>query len=69
MGRCCDAARDVAGGEVRALEDLLRAMMAFEPVERPTADQVLRSEYMTKWALPAWDRQNGNSSRYLDSKI
>lgn len=48
---------DIAGGELRALEDMLRAMMAFEPAERPTADQLLRSEYMIKWALPAWERQ------------
>ncbi|RJE23150.1 CMGC SRPK protein kinase [Aspergillus sclerotialis] len=47
---------DVAGGELRAMEDLLRAMMTFEPAERPTADQLLGSEYM-KWALPAWERQ------------
>ncbi|CDM34201.1 unnamed protein product [Penicillium roqueforti FM164] len=26
---------DVAGGELRALEDFLRAMMTFEPAERP----------------------------------
>lgn len=48
---------DVAGGELRALEDMLRAMMAFEPAGRATADQLLRSEYMVKWALPAWERQ------------
>ena len=48
---------DVAGGELCALEDFLRAMAAFEPAERPTADQLLRPEYMVKWALPAWERQ------------
>jgi serine/threonine protein kinase len=48
---------DVAGGEMRALEELLRGMMTFEPSERFTAEQVLRSEYMVKWALPAWERQ------------
>ncbi|KAJ5109338.1 kinase domain-containing protein [Penicillium angulare] len=48
---------DVAGGELRALEDLLRAMMAFEPTERPTVDQILKSEYVVKWAMPAWERQ------------
>lgn len=48
---------DVAGGELRALEDLLRAMMAFEPGERPTADQLITFEYVVKWALPAWERQ------------
>ncbi|KAJ5558810.1 kinase domain-containing protein [Penicillium sp. DV-2018c] len=50
---------DVAGGELRALEDFLRAMMTFEPAERPTADQLLGHEYMVKWALPAWERQKG----------
>ncbi|PGH10977.1 hypothetical protein AJ79_05128 [Helicocarpus griseus UAMH5409] len=48
---------DVAGGELKALEDMLRGMMAFEPAERPTAKQLLASEYMVKWAMPAWERQ------------
>lgn len=48
---------DVAGGELKALEDMLRAMMTFEPAERPTAKQLLTSEYMVKWAMPAWQRQ------------
>lgn len=48
---------DVAGGEMRALEDMLRGMLAFEPAERPTAEQLLECEYMRKWALPAWERQ------------
>ncbi|KAL4904765.1 kinase-like domain-containing protein [Aspergillus multicolor] len=39
---------DVAGGEPKALEDLLRAMMSFEPGERPTAEQLLASKYMVK---------------------
>lgn len=49
--------RDVQGGEMRALEELLRGMMTFEPTERLTAEQLMRSEYMEKWAMPAWDRQ------------
>ncbi|KAK2758675.1 hypothetical protein FQN54_003365 [Arachnomyces sp. PD_36] len=48
---------DVAGGEFKALEDMLRAMMTFEPAERPTVNQLLASEYMVKWAIPAWERQ------------
>jgi hypothetical protein len=48
---------DVEGGEMRALEDLLRGMLAFEPGERLTAEELVRSEYMVKWALPAWKRQ------------
>ncbi|OAA37002.1 Protein kinase domain containing protein [Metarhizium rileyi] len=48
---------DVKGGEMQALEKLLRRMLAFEPSERPTAEQLMRSEYMVKWAIPAWERQ------------
>ncbi|KAJ6184731.1 kinase domain-containing protein [Penicillium mononematosum] len=55
---------DVAGGELHALEDFLRAMMTFEPAERPTADQLLGSEYMAKWALPAWERQKMRESAH-----
>jgi serine/threonine protein kinase len=55
---------DVAGGEQRALEDFLRAMMTFEPAERPSADQLLGSEYMVKWALPAWERQKRQKSAH-----
>ncbi|KAL5334094.1 kinase domain-containing protein [Aspergillus crustosus] len=54
---------DVKGGELAALEELLRAMMTFEPADRPTVDQVLRSEYMVKWALPAWERQKGRTAK------
>ncbi|KAK4034733.1 protein kinase dsk1 [Parachaetomium inaequale] len=48
---------DVEGGEMRALEDMLRGMMAFEPKERLTTEDLVKSEYMVKWALPAWERQ------------
>ena len=53
---------DFAGGELRALEDLLRAMMTFEPAERPTAERLLESEFMLKWAMPAWEKQTGGNS-------
>lgn len=61
---------DVAGGELRALEEFLRAMMAFEPAERPTAEQLLASEYMVKWALPAWEKQKkgGTESRVAETE-
>ncbi|KAF2458135.1 kinase domain-containing protein [Lineolata rhizophorae] len=52
---------DVEGGEMQALEELLRAMLAFEPAERPTAKQLMASEYMVKWAMPAWQRQLGRA--------
>ncbi|KXX82331.1 Protein kinase dsk1 [Madurella mycetomatis] len=48
---------DVQGGEMRALEEMLRGMLAFEPGERLTAEQLVRCEYMVRWAFPAWERQ------------
>ncbi|KAL3471766.1 kinase domain-containing protein [Aspergillus californicus] len=48
---------DVAGGELAALEDMLRSMLAFEPAQRPTAKHLLESEYVVKWAMPAWEKQ------------
>ncbi|KAK3386468.1 hypothetical protein B0H63DRAFT_384865, partial [Podospora didyma] len=47
----------VEGGEMRALEDLLRGMLKFEPAERLSAEELMTSEYMVKWAMPAWERQ------------
>lgn len=52
---------DVERGEMRTLEELLRGMLAFEPAERLTAEQITRSEYMVKWAMPAWERQQCRS--------
>ena len=48
---------DVERGEMRALEELLRGMLNFEPVNRLSAMQVMASEYMVNWAMPAWERQ------------
>lgn len=52
-----DCEWDIEGGEMRALEELLASMLAFKPTQRLTAEQVMASEYITKWALPAWERQ------------
>ena len=48
---------DVAGGEFHALERLFRAMLSFEPTQRPTAEQLLAFDYTVKWAMPAWENQ------------
>jgi hypothetical protein len=48
---------DLERGEMRSLEGLLRGMLAYEPAERLTADQLMTSESMVKWAMPAWERQ------------
>ncbi|KAG6008644.1 hypothetical protein E4U43_000115 [Claviceps pusilla] len=39
--------------EKRAILDLIRGMMRFRPEERLTINEVLQSEWMQKWALPA----------------
>ena len=44
---------DFALEEIASLERLLAAMLRYEPEERVTADDAMRSEYMTKWGCPA----------------
>ncbi|QVM13382.1 hypothetical protein D8B26_007992 [Coccidioides posadasii str. Silveira] len=39
--------------ETAAILDLMRRMLAFRPEQRPTAEEILKSEWMVKWALPA----------------
>lgn len=47
--------------ETHAFLDMIKGMLRFRPEERLTADQVLRSERMSKWALPlaeeTWERE------------
>ena len=45
--------------ETAAILNLMRRMLAVRPEERPTADEVLRSEWMTKWVLHDVDRSRG----------
>ncbi|KAL4920722.1 kinase-like domain-containing protein [Aspergillus aurantiobrunneus] len=45
--------------EAAAILDLMRRMLNFRPEERLTAQEVLQSEWMVKWALPAF-RQVGD---------
>ncbi|KAI0870496.1 protein kinase [Hypoxylon argillaceum] len=48
--------REAAGvfgeDETRAFLNLMRGMLSFRPEERLTIDEVLKSEWMAKWALP-----------------
>ncbi|KAL8387322.1 hypothetical protein RB595_009990 [Gaeumannomyces hyphopodioides] len=39
-------------GEALAFKAMLRRMLAYRPEERPTAAELLRCEWMVKWALP-----------------
>ncbi|KAL9097369.1 MAG: hypothetical protein Q9163_006348 [Psora crenata] len=47
---------EVGDKEKAALFVILKAMMAFRPWERPTAQDTLESEWMRKWALPELKR-------------
>ncbi|PWY92146.1 kinase-like protein [Aspergillus heteromorphus CBS 117.55] len=42
--------------EAAAFLDLMRRMLVFRPEGRLTADEVLQSEWMVKWALPDYNR-------------
>ncbi|KAK2858519.1 hypothetical protein FQN49_004652 [Arthroderma sp. PD_2] len=43
-------------GETAAFLALMCRMLVFRPEERPTAKEVLESEWMVNWALPAFER-------------
>lgn len=53
--------RKMGGGieedEKVAFLDLMRRMLSFRPEERPTANEVLMSDWMVKWALPDCERR------------
>ncbi|GAD97073.1 predicted protein [Paecilomyces variotii No. 5] len=42
--------------ETAAILDLMRRMLVFRPEDRLTIEEVLRSEWMIKWALPDFER-------------
>lgn len=46
------AGAEMTENEKVAFLDLMRRMLSFRPEERPTAEEVLLSEWMLKWALP-----------------
>lgn len=35
---------------------MLRPMLSFKPEDRPSAQQVLESEWMVKWAIPEFEK-------------
>jgi serine/threonine protein kinase len=39
---------------------LIRSMLSFEPENRPSAQQVLESRWMQKWANPVWESTENN---------
>ncbi|KAJ5962629.1 hypothetical protein N7501_007570 [Penicillium viridicatum] len=47
---------EITENEKSAFLDLMRRMLQFRPEERLTAEEVLSSEWMVKWALPDYER-------------
>ena len=47
---------EIGEREKGAFLDLMRQMLSFRPEERRTAEEVLTSEWMVKWALPDYQR-------------
>ena len=43
--------------ELQDLERLIGGMVVFEPRERLAATEIMKSDYVVKWAMPAWRRQ------------
>ncbi|KAG6236124.1 hypothetical protein E4U24_007914 [Claviceps purpurea] len=46
----------LAEDELAAVLKLLRSMLAWKPSERPDISKVLKSDWMTRWALPAYQK-------------
>ncbi|KAH8430716.1 uncharacterized protein LDX57_008378 [Aspergillus melleus] len=44
------------GEEAAAILELIKRMLAFRPEERPTAEEVLKSDWMVKWVMPDFNR-------------
>jgi hypothetical protein len=44
--------------EKAAVMDMLRSMLSFEPEKRPTAQDILKCEWMEKWALPDFEKSH-----------
>jgi len=46
----------IESAERDAMFSMLRSMLVFRPESRPTAKQILGSEWMVKWALPEFEK-------------
>lgn len=47
-----------------ALVAMLRPMLSFEPKNRLSAQQVLESEWMVKWAIPEYEKIRSSQDSY-----
>ncbi|KAF5646021.1 kinase domain protein [Fusarium sp. NRRL 52700] len=51
----------ISSEEAAALLDLLKRMLAWKPEDRPQAQQILESEWVKEWALPAYNKAKTSS--------
>ncbi|PYI11409.1 kinase domain-containing protein [Aspergillus sclerotiicarbonarius CBS 121057] len=56
----------VTDKEKRAFDSMLRSMLNFRPNERATARQVLQSEWMNSWGLPALEQSWSTSNSTME---
>lgn len=54
--RCEEGMNPFEQDEKDALIAMLRSMMSYKPEDRITAAEVLESEWMTKWAMPEYEK-------------
>lgn len=47
---------DFGREETATIFYLIRRMLAFKPEERPSAEEILKSEWMVKWVMPDLER-------------
>ncbi|CAG8098066.1 unnamed protein product [Penicillium olsonii] len=51
------------GEEKAAVMDMLQSMLSFEPEKRPTAQDILKCEWMEKWAIPDFEESHFGQSQ------
>jgi len=54
-----DGREPLAKAELEAFVGMIRQMLVYEPENRGTVQDVLRTEWMTSWAIPAYERMRG----------
>lgn len=53
--------------EAAAILDLMRRMLCYKPQDRPSAQDILQSDWMVKWALPDYERAQNETTQRQES--
>ena len=69
MGRKDDP--DFSENEAVSLEKMLRYMLTYEPAKRATAEEVIKSDWMVRWGLPALQKftESPQGSNHADTPL